>query len=198
MYAMQYGITLPADYDMKIIRDRVACRGRLTDAYEDLGFKAYLIRERGTEGSPVNEYAPFYLWKDTGGVNRFLWGGGGFSGIVDDFGRPDVSHWTGAAYRPGPASDTAPRAASRLVRRLPAGADPREPVARALEEWEERAAAAGVHTAVLAVDPRRWETVLLTLWERTPPAAVIDPDRYEVLHLSAPHLAEVPVGRRWP
>lgn len=27
MYAMQYGITLPADYDMKIIRDRVAGRG---------------------------------------------------------------------------------------------------------------------------------------------------------------------------
>lgn len=76
MYAMQYEITLPADYDMKIIRDRVAGRGRFTDAYEDLGFKAYLVRERGTEGSPVNEYAPFYLWKATGGMNRFLWGGG--------------------------------------------------------------------------------------------------------------------------
>ncbi|MEU1540742.1 DUF4865 family protein [Actinacidiphila glaucinigra] len=198
MYAMQYGVTLPADYDMKVIRDRVAGRGRLTDAYEGLGFKAYLIRERGTDGSPVNEYAPFYLWDDTGGMNRFLWGGGGFGGIVADFGRPDVSHWTGVAHRPGPAFGAAPAAASRLRQRMPAGADPRGPVARALEAWEERAATPGVHTAVLGVDPRHWETVLFTLWERTPPAGVTDPDRYEVLHLSAPHLHEVSVGRQWP
>lgn len=83
------------------------------------------------------------------------------------------------------------------MQRLPAGADPREPVARALETWEERAAAVGVHTAVLAVDPRHWETVLFTLGDRTPPSGVLDPDRYEVLHVSAPHLAEVPVGRQW-
>lgn len=34
--------------------------------------KAYLIRERGRDGSPVNQYAPFYLWADTDGMGRFL------------------------------------------------------------------------------------------------------------------------------
>jgi hypothetical protein len=194
---MQYRITLPADYDMKIIRDRVAARGHLMDAYEGLGFKAFLIRERGTDRSPVNEYAPFYLWDDTGGMNRFLWGGGGFGGIVADFGRPAVSHWTGVAFRFGPARDAAPRAASRLAERVPAGADPADTVATALAAWEERAGVAGVHSTVLAVDPHGWEIVRFTLWERAVPRDAGDPERYEVLHLSTPHLDEVPVGRQW-
>ncbi|MCW2914583.1 MAG: hypothetical protein JWN52_2651 [Actinomycetia bacterium] len=37
MHAMQYEITLPADYDMKIIRHRVATKGHLLDAFPGLG-----------------------------------------------------------------------------------------------------------------------------------------------------------------
>ena len=33
MYAMQYQITLPTDYDMQIIRDRVIQTGHLMDGY---------------------------------------------------------------------------------------------------------------------------------------------------------------------
>lgn len=80
MYAMQYEITLPADYDMEIVRRRVETRGRALDEFPGLGLKAYLIRERGVRDSPVNEYAPFYLWHAVSGMNRFLWGGGGFHG----------------------------------------------------------------------------------------------------------------------
>lgn len=58
MHALQYEITLPAGYDMGIIRDRVARRGHLLDDWGGLGLKAYLIRERGLRGSPVNQYAP--------------------------------------------------------------------------------------------------------------------------------------------
>lgn len=47
MQAMEYEITLPADYDMEIIRNRIATRGHLMDAYPGLGLKAYLVRERG-------------------------------------------------------------------------------------------------------------------------------------------------------
>ena len=36
MFAMQYEIPLPADYDMGIIRHRVASRGHATNAYPDL------------------------------------------------------------------------------------------------------------------------------------------------------------------
>jgi Domain of unknown function (DUF4865) len=40
MQAMQYEIALPADYDMAIIRDRVATKGAMTDDFEGLGLKA--------------------------------------------------------------------------------------------------------------------------------------------------------------
>jgi len=89
MYAMQYRITLPADYEMDIIRRRVATRGSALDAFDGLGLKAYLVRDRAN-GSPINQYAPFYLWADAAGMRRFLWGGAGFGGIVADFGRPAV------------------------------------------------------------------------------------------------------------
>jgi hypothetical protein len=56
---MQYEITLPADYDMGIIHKRVETRGRLTDGFAGLGFKAYLVRT--VDSSPVNQYAPFYV-----------------------------------------------------------------------------------------------------------------------------------------
>ncbi len=190
MYAMQYEITLPADYDMTIIRRRVETRGHLLDAFDGLGLKAYLIRERGVDGSPVNQYAPFYLWRSTAGMNRFLWGGGGFQGIVADFGRPPVRHWTGAALTHGPAYGSVPRAAT--LRTAPILADPAEAVERALDDL---AAAPGVHSAALAVDPRSWELAWFTLWEHTPPETA--GTRYTVLHLSTPELAAIAPGRQW-
>ena len=42
MITMQYRIALPADYDMGIIRQRIAARGHLTDDFPQLSFKAYL------------------------------------------------------------------------------------------------------------------------------------------------------------
>ena len=74
MHAMQYELTLPADYDMAVIRGRVARVGHLLDDWEGLGLKTYLMRERGVNGSPVNQYAPFYLWNTVEGMNGFLWG----------------------------------------------------------------------------------------------------------------------------
>lgn len=97
MHAMQYALTLPADYEMDVIRARVARIGHVLDDWEGLGLKAYLMRERGVNGSPVNQYAPFYLWNTVEGMNTFLWGGA-FQGLSDDFGRPSVRQWTGLSY----------------------------------------------------------------------------------------------------
>ena len=182
MYAMQYELTLPADYDMEIIRKRVRDRGSRTDGFPGLGVKAYLIRERGVADSPVNQYAPFYVWREISGMNAFLWGGKGFSGIVDDFGRPPVRHWTGVDFQPGPANVGMPVAATRHVEPIAAGVDPIEPVRVAQQELRERAALPGVHSTALAVDPQRWELVHFTLWTETAPAAT--GTRYEVLHTS--------------
>jgi hypothetical protein len=52
---MQYEITLPVGYDMDIIRHRVATKGHLTNDVPGLGLKACLIRERGTDGPPVDQ-----------------------------------------------------------------------------------------------------------------------------------------------
>lgn len=103
MHAMQYELTLPADYDMDVVRARVARVGHLLDDWEGLGFKTYLMRERGVNGSPVNQYAPFYLWNTVEGMNGFLWGGG-FQGLSNDFGRPSVRQWTGLSYEEGGAA----------------------------------------------------------------------------------------------
>jgi hypothetical protein len=191
MHAMQYEITLPADYDMKIIRERVATRGGAFDDFPGLGLKAYLVRERGVDGSPVNQYAPFYLWRSPAGMNRFLWGGGGFHNIVRDFGRPAVRNWTGVALEHGPARTDLPRHATRRTVRFPDGADPAATVSAALAEMS---TPPGVHSTALAVDPHSWELVHFTLWASAP---ATDGVRYEVLHLSAPALAAIETGRHW-
>ncbi|OXM73614.1 MULTISPECIES: DUF4865 family protein [Amycolatopsis] len=186
MYATQYEISLPADYDMGIIRKRVADRGHALDDRAGLGLKAYLVRE-----SP-NQYAPFYLWRDTGRMAEFLAGGGGFHNIVRDFGRPVVRHWTGLAFERGPVFDAVPRRASRLITPIPDG-DPASAVEEALAGASVIARESGVHSVALALDPHHWQLARFILGEDDGEAT----ERYEVLHLSVPELAAVRVGRQW-
>ncbi|MFE6409375.1 DUF4865 family protein [Streptomyces sp. NPDC057837] len=192
MHALQYEITLPADYDMGVIRDRVARRGHLLDDWDGLGLKAYLVRERGLRGSPVNAYAPFYLWNTVEGMNAFLWGGG-FQGVADDFGRPSVRQWTGLAYAEGEGGR--PGFAVRQRQPVPA----RGPLADAVEDAAagagRLAAREGAVLAAVAVDTSRWEVVTFSLWDRAPAGA--EGDVFEVLHLSAPGRDRIRRGRRW-
>jgi hypothetical protein len=192
---MNYRITLPADYDMDVIRHRVATRGHLLDDFPGLGQKAYLIRERGIDGSPVNEYAPFYLWNTPQGMNSFLWGAG-FPALVADFGRPVVQHWTGLGFERGPAVTQPPSTALRFARPLRPDEDPPDVFAHELKELAETAARPGAHSAALLVDPRHWELVRFTLWQEESPAD-LDGERFRVLHLSRPGLDAIEVGRQW-
>ena len=59
MIGMQYKITLPSDYNMELIRARIRENGHKTDGFDDLLFKCYLIKEKGTNGIE-NIYAPLY------------------------------------------------------------------------------------------------------------------------------------------
>ncbi len=242
MYAMQYEITLPADYDMMIIRRRVADTGHALDDRAGLALKAYAIRERGAAGAAVNQYAPFYLWHDAAAMGHFLVGGGGFDRIIRSFGRPPVAHGTvlavitGPAHPTGPqpvagparsgladaptptiapttpattpviASAVAPTAASRLVTRLPAdpdtdgmgpGLDAR--VAHETDALAALAGRAGLHTAALTLDPRRWELTRFALWADATAATedTEDTEDYQVLHVCMPGPAPLPAGRRW-
>ncbi|GGR54111.1 DUF4865 family protein [Streptomyces roseolus] len=199
MYALQYEITLPRDYDMEIIRKRVAAGGHLLDDRAGLGLKAYVIRERGIDGSPVNQYAPFYLWNDTGAMAHFLVGGGGFQNIVRDFGLPVARHWTGLACHAGPARAAPPRAASRRVTSLLPVADPDGTglglstlIERESERLRRLGTHEGVHTAALAVDPHHWELLRFVVWADSSAPDEEATERYRVLHLSTPGLGDLP------
>ena len=183
MYAMQYEINLPTDYDMGIIRRRGETLGARTDDFDGLGIKAYLVQDQAN-GAIVNQYAPFYLWNDPAGMSRFLWGGGFFTGICKSFGRPAVQHWTGVDVRPGTAVDQPALAATKHVQLLPPDIDPADPVAAAVEVLEKTVRLEGVHSSAVAVDPSRWELVHFTLWSGEP--GIVPGTRYQVLHLSTP------------
>ena len=180
MYAMQYEINLPADYDMGIIRDRVARLGAALDGFAGLRFKAYLIRERAQDEA-TNAYAPFYVWDDVDGMRRFLWGGVGFAGIVSSFGRPSVQDWTVAAVLDGPSRDLTPTWATKSVTALAEAAVPDEAVKGAIADLEE-SLTSSTHTAVLAVDVTTWRICEFRLDTARPTQA--DGAVYEVLHCS--------------
>ncbi len=93
MLAMNYQLTLPQSFDMEALRERIPQIGARFDDLPGLGFKAFLFRKQGKNGSPVNQYAPFYVWNDQTAANRFLWEGGGFDGVVRAYGRPIVQTW---------------------------------------------------------------------------------------------------------
>jgi hypothetical protein len=90
MIATQYKITLPSDYDMDIIRERVKKNGYKTDGFEDLKFKLYLITEKGVHHNLQNSYCPLYLWKGSNGLNKFLFNGY-FDNILNSFGWQKVN-----------------------------------------------------------------------------------------------------------
>lgn len=85
MIAMQYKIKLPDNFDMKDIRKRVDENGAKTDGFQDLIFKAYLIAVKDNYFMPQNEYCPLYLWRDTEGMNKFIWNGF-YDNILNSFG----------------------------------------------------------------------------------------------------------------
>ncbi|MGV9561409.1 DUF4865 family protein [Streptomyces sp. NPDC003480] len=194
MHAMQYELNLPADYDMDIIRGRVSRVRHLLDDWDGLGFKTYLVRERGVHGSPVNQYAPFYLWNTVEGMNTFLWTGP-FQGLVDDFGRPVVRRWTGLAYEEGAAAGSPAVAAVRRRERVPDGVELSEALEDVVRETGRLAAGDGAVLAAAAVDTCGWEVVHFSLWDHDKPKA--PGDVFQVLHMSAPGRERLPRGRQW-
>jgi hypothetical protein len=181
MYAMQYAIPLPADYDMQIIRDRVVRGGPLFDGFAGLGFKAFLIRERAA-GATHNEYAPFYVWNDLEGMRAFCWGEPGFSAIVRDFGRPPIQDWTIVGVTAGPVALGDARSFTLRSVPLPDGATPSHVLPGLTADYLGSVTATTVRR-VAAVDVTTW-TVILAELSAEPASYDGDGVRYEVLHVS--------------
>ena len=187
MIAMQYAITLPADYDMAIIRRRIAEKGHLLDDFPGLAFKAYLHAARDDAALPSrdNLYAPFYLWRDSEGMNAFL-AGAGFATLARDFGRPVVRTWI--PWQAELAADLRNAVcATREHVAIPAQADLAE--LRAAEIAAARQdRAAGALAAISACDPADWTLLRLRLWPTLrPDLAHAERQLYRVGHVSQPH-----------
>ena len=90
MISMQYKIKLPDSFDMNIIRERVRENGHKMDGFKDLLFKAYLISIENNKNDIKKEYAPLYLWKDSVGMNQFIWDGF-YDNILKSFGWQTIS-----------------------------------------------------------------------------------------------------------
>lgn len=184
MLAMQYRFVLPADYDMSIIRRRIAERAHRTDGLRGLRFKAYLSADRGMPNVPTREnlYVPFYLWADNEGMNAFLCGDG-FAGVSDAFGRPSVATWSvwGAELSAALASA---RFASSLREPVPPHAVLAEWRLREIER-NARDRADGALAAVSAFEPTTWSLVRFRLWSETRPDLARDGAQiYAVGHVS--------------
>lgn len=190
MIAMQYNISLPADYDMAIVDRRIRDKGPLLDNFPGLKFKAYLSARKGdaVTGSRENLYSPFYVWQQEEGLSEFIYGPG-FAALTGSFGRPQVNTWVvwGA--------DTAPNVRSaKFAAREVVPIEPHASLADLRIEESEAAAQAisngGALASVVAFEPTHWTLVRFRLLAEPPR----DPARsglqiYNVGHLSLPDAA---------
>jgi len=165
MIAMQYVFTLPADYDMGRIVERVATKGGAFDDFPGLLFKAFLMSEAGRDGALANRYAPFYVWQSPGALRGFLTHPG-FQAVVASFGRPQVRTWL-------PLKITAPTGPIRTLDlvedAVPEGTD----IAGLITQE---------HAAdVVGLDPTGWRVLRARFG-----APGLSAHRFRVLHVSQP------------
>ncbi|MES2069236.1 MAG: DUF4865 family protein [Pseudomonadota bacterium] len=190
MIAMQYSYPLPADYDMDIIRQRIASKGHLLDHFPKLIFKAYLCASKTADiaGSRENLYAPFYLWDGNEGMNNFL-AGEAFAGLVQAFGWPSVKTWSvwQASLTADMAAARYAKYATREIVAIPAHAALGALRERETAEAQAAVASGGALAAVTAYEPTTWTLVRFRLWRDAGDSVQGEGIQgYEVHHMSLP------------
>ncbi|OCW55513.1 DUF4865 family protein [Hoeflea olei] len=187
MIAMQYSFTLPTDYDMTIIDRRIREKGPLLDGFPLLRFKAYLVAKKQDSGfsSTENLYAPFYLWDQPEGIERFLTSSG-FAALTRDFGWPSVSVWQ--VWQMQATSDLgAARYATREIQPVAPYSNLAEMRATAAANAESTMKAGALAT-VCAFDPTAWRRMEFSLWPVLPDPVAAG-QTYAVGHMSLPGAA---------
>lgn len=183
---MQYSFALPADYDMAIVRQRIASKGHLLDDFDGLHFKAYLhaSRDRHALATRENLYAPFYLWRDSAAMQRFL-GSAGFAQLTQAFGWPVIRCWPVWDAYLSPEARHATLASREFDTIAPYSAldvlrqDDRDALQRDIER--------GALAALNAFEPTTWTRVRFRLWGEPHPAlAAGHRQLYDVGHVSQP------------
>lgn len=187
MLAMQYIFTLPADYDMALIRARIATKGHLMDTFSHLVFKAFLHASRDQERRHAceNLYAPFYLWESAEGMNHFL-GSNGFAALTSSFGWPSIKTWSVWESRLQTTLAAAVCATREIVQIQPHTvlADLRKTEAESVWADVDKHGALG---AVVGFEPNTWTLVRFRLWPHYQKSFdQAGMQAYEVGHLSIP------------
>jgi hypothetical protein len=190
MIIAHYAHRLPADYDIKIIRDRAGRRGHLFDAIPELYFKALLLRERGRFGASQNEYSSLYLWRKDEGFRDFLVDGRTKS-VTDSFGRPQIE--TRFVLDALKGSSDAARFLYKQEQAIAHDTDLTSAFAEEIARNREAAQEAGVVAAAVSVDAELWKFTRVMLSEREPSGAKGE-EAYQILYLAKPLLETLPLA----
>ncbi|OWY30631.1 DUF4865 family protein [Herbaspirillum robiniae] len=187
MLIAHYEHRLPADYDLGIIRNRAAQRGKLWDDTPGLFFKAFLLREPGRFGAAAGSYSSLYLWQSQQAFVGFV--STRFRSVTDSFGRPQIQTHFALDARRGQGSVA--RLAYRQDIDIPRDADLADVLASEAAHNERAAGQPAVVAAAVGVDVERWRLTRVLLSEgelAAGPGAVA----YQVLYLAQPLLGELP------
>jgi hypothetical protein len=190
MLIKQYVVALPADYDMSIIRRRIAEKSAAFDTLPGLGAKVFLLRERGVCGAQANQYAPVYLWPSI----EPMWGFVAtnlFKGILDSFGWTPIRSWPALAF--ARKHDDAGFHAVRSVSRETVQIAPESDLAALRrDEIEHAKQAVSNHADLIAravgVNMEDWSLVRFDYWRCEQRDLPADAWSYEVVHVSAPNV----------
>lgn len=188
MIIAHYAHRLPADHDIAAIRKRAKVRGQLWDAVPKLGFKAFLLRERGRLSAIANEYSSLYLWCEEEGFRNFLVDGR-YRVVTDSFGRAAIE--TRVVLDAQRGHGTQACFATKQEQDIPLDADLSSAFANEIERNREIAQRAGAVVAAVGVDAERWKFTRVLLSENEP-SGRDEGTVYQVLYLAQPLLAELP------
>ncbi len=195
MIIAHYAHRLPADYDIRIIRDRAGRRGHLFDAIPELYFKAFLLRERGRLGANQSEYSSLYLWRKDEGFRDFLVDGRTRS-VTDSFGRPQIE--TRFVLDAHKGSGEQARFLTKQEQDIAPDTDLTSAFTEEIARNREAAKEEGVVAAAVGVDAQNWKFSRVLLSEKEPTGRE-QGTAYQVLYLARPLLAELPkVDSRQP
>ena len=186
MLAMHYAITLPGDYDMDIIRRRVADKGHLADQLPQLAFKAFLVSQKGELGNRENSYAPFYLWHSPAGAIDIIMGDM-FKGIVDSFGWQKINNWLVCCYSQNKRQLQSKYALKQIIH-LKEGLDLKELRRQEEELHQQSITADNISHCLTGINPESWTLVRFSLATEITRREAENQEikKYELLHLSHP------------
>lgn len=188
MIAMQYSFTLPADYDMNVIRERVHLKGPSFDNVESLLFKAFLFTEKtdNRNKNEENRYSSFYLWQNTKGMTDFFMSDG-FKNVPGSFGQPAVNHWPCILSELRSRRIREARYATKESLKINSYFDFKK-MQHNEKNLGDHLIQNGILAVVSAFEPRSWSLIRFCLWENLPAKSLSNSNAhtYQVLHVSAP------------